>query len=87
MLRGDSEFEEIVDKVLAENKDPFAPIRRDDVSDDDDEEEPARGGGNPLKDFTFVGGDMTLVPKKPKPAKNLDSISAIRDYLESELGQ
>ena len=88
MLRGDSEFEEIVDKVLAENKDPFAPIRRDDLSDDDDdEEEPARGGGNPLKDFTFVGGDMTLVPKKPKPAKNLDSISAIRDYLESELGQ
>ena len=87
MLRGDSEFEEIVDKVLEENKDPFAPIRRDDLSDDDDDEEPARGSGNPLKDFTFVGGDMTLVPKKPKPAKNLDSISAIRDYLENELGQ
>ena len=88
MLRGDSEFEEIVNKVLEENKDPFAPIRRDDLSDDDDDdEEPARGGGNPLKDFTFVGGDMTLVPKKPKPAKNLDSISAIRDYLENELGQ
>ena len=30
---------------------------------------------------------MTLVPKKTKPAKNLDSISAIRDYLENELGQ
>ena len=90
MLRGDSEFEEVVDKVLAENRNPFDPIRRDDLSDDDDEdqlEEPARGGGNPLKDFTFVGGDMTLVPKKPKPAKNLDSISAIRDYLENELGQ
>ena len=90
MLRGDSEFEEIVDKVLADNRDPFAPIRRDDLSDGDDDEdqleEPARGG-NPLKDFTFVGGDMTLVPKKTKPAKNLDSISAIRDYLENELGQ
>lgn len=42
-------------------------------------------GGNPLHDLTFAGGDMTLVPKQ-KPKKNLDSISAIRDYLEQELG-
>ena len=38
MLRGDSEFEEVVDKVLAENRNPFDPIRRDDLSDDDDED-------------------------------------------------
>ena len=39
MLRGDSEFEEIVDKVLADNRDPFVPIRRDDLSDGDDDED------------------------------------------------
>lgn len=30
---------------------------------------------------------MTLVPKKKPSPKNLDSITAIRDYLENELGQ
>ena len=63
--------------MLEENK------KKDDFSDDDDLE-PAADGGNPLKDFTFVGG----ATKMPKPeVKKMDSISAIRDYLEQELGQ
>ena len=86
MRRGDSEFEEVIKDVLEENKREKSPFKRDDLSDDDDDDlSPARVGGNPLKDFTFVGGDMTLVPKKKEDPKKLDSITAIRDYLESEL--
>ena len=71
--------------MLAENN---QAVRRDDFSDDDDDElAPDRQSGNPLKDFTFVGGDMTLVPRKKEEPKKLDSIEAIRVYLENELGQ
>lgn len=88
LKRGDSEFDEVIDSVLAENKGP-ANARRDDLSDDmsDDDLSPSRAAGNPLKDFTFVGGDMTLVPKKKEEPKKPDSITAIRDYLEAELSQ
>jgi len=66
--------------VLAENRDK-SPMRRDDFSDDDDLS-PVRGGGNPLKDFTFMGGAPLQAPKPKKEAKKLDSVTAIRDYLE-----
>jgi len=56
-------------------------MRRDDFSDDDDLS-PVRGGGNPLKDFTFMGGAPLQAPKPKKEAKKLDSVTAIRDYLE-----
>ena len=86
--RNDSEFDKVINEVLEENKERSkSPFKRDDLSDDDDDLSPARAGGNPLKDFTFVGGDMTLAPKKKEEPKKLDSITAIRDYLESELGQ
>ena len=66
--------------------------RRDDLSDDDDDESLALGDNRPpqsknvLQDLTFAGGDMTLVPKN-RPQKKIDSIAAIRDYLEQELGR
>jgi len=86
LKRGDSEFDEVIDQVLEENKQGF---RRDDLSDDDDDElAPDRLSGNPLKDFTFVGGNFTMAPKvQREDPKKLDSITAIRDYLETELGQ
>ena len=44
-----------------------------------------------MKDFTFVGGGSNALqaaaPKKKAEPKSLDSITAIRDYLEAELGQ
>ena len=76
----------MIDNVLGENNQ--AHFRRDDLSDDDDDDTTggaAACGDNPLKDLTFAGGDMTLVPKN-RPKKKLDNISAIRDYLEQELG-
>ena len=42
---------------------------------------------NPLKDFTFVGGKMPAIVKPKAPPKKINSISAIRDYLEAELGE
>ena len=80
----DSEFENAVESVLADNK-PVAqaPFRKDDLSDDDDDDiQPSAQGGNPLKDFTFVGQFNAPVEKKPD---SIDSIGAIRDYLEREL--
>jgi len=85
LARGDSEFDEVIDQVLEENKNA---ARRDDLSDEDDDElAPDRSQVNPLKDFTFVGGNMGLMAKPKKDPQKLDSITAIRDYLESELGQ
>ena len=82
--RGDSEFDDVIDQVLEENKNAG---RRDDLTDDDDDLAPDRTEVNPLKDFTFVGGSMDLMAKPKQQPKKLDSITAIRDYLESELGQ
>ena len=77
----------MIDSVLAENRDRSPVARRDDLSDDDDDDDlqPAANGGNPLKDFTFMGG-APLKPVPKQPAKKLDSVTAIRDYLETELG-
>ena len=77
--------------MLEENKDK-SPVRRDDFSSDDEDLAPNRAEANPLKDFTFVGGagGLDLAPRKPpsqEEQKKLDSITAIRDYLERELGQ
>ena len=47
--------------MLEENKNA---ARRDDLSDEDDDElAPDRSQVNPLKDFTFVGGNMGLMAK------------------------
>ena len=80
----DTQFEDVIDKVLAENREENH-FRRDDLSDDDDDDRGAAAQGNPLQDLTFAGIDIPLVPKN-RPAKKLDNISAIRDYLEQELG-
>lgn len=64
--RADSEFDKVIDSVLEDNRSK-SPMRRDDFSDDDDDDlSPAPGGGNPLKDFTFVGGrgGLDIAPKK-----------------------
>lgn len=52
---------------------------------DDDELEADREAVNPLKDFTFIGAAKPK--KKATQPKKLDSITTIRDYLETELGQ
>lgn len=83
--REDSEFDQVIDSVLAQNRDK-SPMRRDDLSDDSDIS-PSAAGGNPLKDFTFVGGGGGFDLKPRKPEKVPDSITAIRDYLEGELGE
>jgi len=61
LRRGDSEFDEVIDQVLEDNKNV---ARRDDLSDDDiDDLAPDRSQVNPLKDFTFVGNSIDLMPK------------------------
>ena len=45
--KGDSEFEQVIDKVLKENREK-SPFRRDDLSDDDDDLEPVTTGRNAL---------------------------------------
>lgn len=88
--RQDSEFDKVIDSVLNENRDRSkSPFRRDDLSDDDDDDDdiqPSAAGGNILQDYTFAGGAVGMMPPKKKTPKKLDSISAIRDYLETELG-
>lgn len=76
-----------MDQVISKSRSPTP--RRDDLTDEDDDSDldADRQGGNPLKDFTFVGGGMPSAPKKKVEPKKLDSITAIRDYLEAELGQ
>jgi len=85
LKRNDSEFDKVVDQVIGKSRSPTP--RRDDFSDDDSDLDADRAGGNPLKDFTFVGGGMPSAPQKKAEPKKLDSITAIRDYLEAELGQ
>jgi len=46
-LKNESEFEQVIDSILNENKEK-SPFRRDDLSDDDEDLEPSASGRNAL---------------------------------------
>ena len=71
--------DELFDSIVKEAAD------RDDLGEDDDDTTDVSQADNRLKDFTFMGGKAAA--NQDEMSSKMDSIEAIRDYLEAELGE